>query len=161
MIHTIHIEFSKILHNQSGTGLCNKMYQRWGQLFSAFKSRKVVKLQVQVKVRSRSFEYFEKIPILGKCLSLILSPLKITSLQYFQILMSYVPCLMSSVKSPMSNWSWRSWQFPVYWSLTLKQLHLVHFRMKIFMWKYDPTNVLSALPSVTLVTFLIIRVKVY
>ena len=39
--------------------------------------------------------------------------------------MSYVWCLMSNVKSPMSSWSWRSWQFPVYWSLTLKQLHLV------------------------------------
>ena len=25
----------------------------------------------------------------------------------------------------MSSWSWRSWQFLVYWSLTLKQLHLV------------------------------------
>ena len=46
-------------------------------------------------------------------------------LQYFQIPMSHVPCLMSNVKSPMSSWNWRSWQFPVYWSLTLKQLHLV------------------------------------
>ena len=45
----------------------------------------------------RSFKYFEKIPILGKYLSLILSPLKITSLQYFQIPMSHVPCPMSDV----------------------------------------------------------------
>ena len=45
--------------------------------------------------------------------------------KYFQIPMSHVWCLMSNVKSPMSSWSWRSWQFPVYWSLTLKQLHLV------------------------------------
>ena len=39
--------------------------------------------------------------------------------------MSNVWCLLSNVRSPMSSWSWRSWQFPVYWSLTLKQLHLV------------------------------------
>ena len=68
-------------------------------------------------------KYFEKIQ--KKCLSFILSPLKITSLQYFQIPMSHVWSLMSNVKSPMSSWNWRSWQFPVYWSLTLKQLHLV------------------------------------
>ena len=38
---------------------------------------------------------------------------------------------MYNVKSPMSCWSWRSWQFLVYWSLTLKQLHLVLF----FFWR--------------------------
>ena len=43
----------------------------------------------------------------------------------FQIPMSHVWCLMSNVRGPMSSWSWRSWQFLVYWSLTLKQLHLV------------------------------------
>ena len=65
----------------------------------------------------RSFKYFEKIPIWGKCWSLILFPLKMSQ--------SHAWCLMSNVQSPMSSWSWRSWQFLVYWSLTLKQLHLV------------------------------------
>ena len=51
----------------------------------------------------RSFKYFEKIPILGKCLSLILSPLRITSLQFFQIPMSVVPCLMSNVQCQKSH----------------------------------------------------------
>ena len=31
--------------------------------------------------------------------------------------MSYVWCLMSNVNSPMSCWSWRSWQFLVYYIL--------------------------------------------
>ena len=68
---------------------------------------------------------FWKNPIWGQFFSFFWSTLKITSLQYFQILMSHVWYLMSNVKSPMSSWSWRSWQFLVYWSLTLKQLHLV------------------------------------
>ena len=48
--------------------------------------------------------------------------------------MSIVPCRMSNVWSPMSSWSWRSLQFPVCWSLTLKQLHLVfmYFSFKPF-----------------------------
>ena len=83
-------------------------------------------------ISMRSFKYFEKIPILGKCLSLILSTLKITCLHYFQIPMSHVSCLMSNVKSPTSSWSWRSWQYLVYWSLTLKQLHLVLLWYKNF-----------------------------
>ena len=73
----------------------------------------------------RSFEYFKKFQFW-----IFSSSLKITSLQYFQIPTSYVWCLMSIVRGPMYSWSWRSWQFLVYWSLTLKQLHLVSFYVR-------------------------------
>ena len=43
---------------------------------------------------------------------------------------------MSNVKSPISSWSWRFWQFPVYWSLTLKQLHLVWIVDKASWWPW-------------------------
>ena len=65
-------------------------------------------ISVCVRVLMSSFKYFEKIPILGKCL------------------LYFVPSEnISKFLCPMSSWSWRSWQFPVYWSLTLKQLHLL------------------------------------
>ena len=49
----------------------------------------------------RSFKYFEKIPIFGKFLYSYI--LKITSLQYFQIPVSHVPCPMSNVQCQKSH----------------------------------------------------------